>query len=178
MDYYNQDDEFQDIKQMLEEKQKKEKRELTKFAICFCAALVAFSLIGTIICNPSYFFDFDTAESSNSTKEEPEAAEHYTSYKERSNEIATNTDITPQKEETAEVFDYSKVPMESVSSSFIDAVGYSTEYEVLLIQINGTDLYQYNNVDISVYRSFINAESLGKYFNANIKGQYDYEKIY
>ena len=75
-------------------------------------------------------------------------------------------------------FDYSAVPLKQVESSFIDAVGYSEEYRVLLIKMNGSYLYRYNDVDVSVYRDFINADSLGTYFNANIKGQYDYERIY
>ena len=80
--------------------------------------------------------------------------------------------------EDGKPFDYKVIPMIEVDSSFIDSVGYSDDNGILLIKMNGKDLYMYEDVGQFDFTDILGAESPGEYFNENIKGQYDYEKIY
>ena len=74
-------------------------------------------------------------------------------------------------------FDSSIIPMLTVDSSFIDSIGYSPRYKVLLIAMNGKDLYAYYNVNSSVFYNLSAADSPGSYFNEHIKSQYEYQKL-
>ena len=38
-------------------------------------------------------------------------------------------------------------------------------------------VYQYKDVPVSVYNAMLMAESVGKYFYANIKGKFEYVKV-
>lgn len=63
---------------------------------------------------------------------------------------------------------------QSVESSVISAVGYSN---VLEIQFESGRVYQYYDVPKDIYEGMLNAESKGRYFNANIRGKYAYREI-
>jgi len=56
------------------------------------------------------------------------------------------------------------------SSSMIDKVGYK-DGDLVVVFNNGKKV-NYYNVPESVYNNFINAESLGRYYNVHIKGKY------
>lgn len=75
-------------------------------------------------------------------------------------------------------FDYTIIPMLSVTSSFIDFVGYSPMHKVLLIQMNGKNLYAYHDVNSLVFIELATAESPGSYFNSYIKDIYKCTKYY
>ena len=62
---------------------------------------------------------------------------------------------------------------EDVESSVIDAVGYS---RVLEIQFESRRVYQYYDVPQDVFDGMVNAESKGRYFNAHIRGKFDYRE--
>ncbi|OFW65587.1 MAG: hypothetical protein A2Y74_07005 [Actinobacteria bacterium RBG_13_63_9] len=58
-----------------------------------------------------------------------------------------------------------------VNSSMLAAVGFSQEQEVMVAQFQNGDLYRYNGVPADVFLSVLtNQESVGKAFNAHIKG--------
>jgi hypothetical protein len=61
-----------------------------------------------------------------------------------------------------------------VESSVIDAVGYS---RVLEIRFESGRIYQYYNVPEEIFEGMMQAESKGRYFNANIRGKFDYQEI-
>ena len=61
-----------------------------------------------------------------------------------------------------------------VESSVIDAVGYS---RVLEIRFESGRVYQYYNVPEDIFEGMMQAESKGRYFNANIRGKFDYQEI-
>jgi hypothetical protein len=63
---------------------------------------------------------------------------------------------------------------EDVESSVIGAVGYS---RVLEIQFESGRVYQYYDVPQDVFEGMLNAESKGRYFNAHIRGKFDYQEI-
>lgn len=60
-------------------------------------------------------------------------------------------------------------------SSHIDSIGYNEDSKELLVKFhNGT--YSYRNVPRSVFDAFKNAPSYGKFFEKEIKGQYQFSK--
>ncbi len=71
-------------------------------------------------------------------------------------------------------FDYQSVPMQDVTSTMLAEVGYDPDHQVLLLRFrsNGS-LYSYDDVPQSIYDDFMASDSLGSYFNSNIKGIYE-----
>ena len=47
----------------------------------------------------------------------------------------------------------------------------------LYVEFKSGKSYRYYGVEQSVYNKFLTAESMGKYFNKEIKGYYDYEEL-
>lgn len=58
-------------------------------------------------------------------------------------------------------------------SSAIKNVMYNAHTRSLKVQFIGGQLYEYQNVPVEVYDAFCHAESLGKFFNENIKTKFD-----
>lgn len=73
------------------------------------------------------------------------------------------------------VFDVDNIDMESTpQSSCFSSVGYDSDFQVLAVVFRTTGkMYVYYDFPESEWDNFINADSLGKYYNANIKGKYD-----
>lgn len=69
------------------------------------------------------------------------------------------------------------IKMHSVSSSNIAALGYEEESNTLAVEFNSGALYHYADVPREVYEALDNSQSIGKFFNANIKKQYDSERV-
>ena len=65
---------------------------------------------------------------------------------------------------------------QSVDSSNLASVGYDAENEILEVEFNHGGVYQYFDVPEDVYRELMAAPSHGRYFMANIRGDYEYEK--
>ena len=64
-----------------------------------------------------------------------------------------------------------------VNSSAIVSVGYGHDSMVLEIELTGGAIYHYFDVPESVYREFMSADSLGKYYNTNIRNSYRYAQL-
>jgi ATP-dependent DNA helicase RecG len=64
-----------------------------------------------------------------------------------------------------------------VESSNLASVGYDTKKEILEIEFNHGGIYQYFAVPQDVYDELMDADSHGKYFVHNIKGDYRYIKV-
>lgn len=64
-----------------------------------------------------------------------------------------------------------------VSSSTIASVGYDETIQVLEVEFIKTGIYQYMNVPLPTYEALMAAPSLGVFLNANIKGQFPYERL-
>lgn len=64
-----------------------------------------------------------------------------------------------------------------VSSSNVAAVGYDINTMTLEVEFNSGSVYQYFDVPEAEYLNLIGAESVGKYLNQNIKGNYRYVQI-
>ncbi|GAB1542784.1 hypothetical protein NUACC21_54580 [Scytonema sp. NUACC21] len=57
----------------------------------------------------------------------------------------------------------------TVESACLRSVGYDTANQILEIEFQKGEVYQYQGVPVTVYAALMNASSHGKYFNANIK---------
>lgn len=67
----------------------------------------------------------------------------------------------------------------TVTSSNIEKIRYHSGNQTLEIMFKSGDVYQYFDVPQQIYEGFVNPPggSHGKYFHANIKGQYRYAKL-
>ena len=68
------------------------------------------------------------------------------------------------------------VELTPVTSSTIDAFGYDPALNELYVQFKSGAVYTYSNVESETYFALCEAESFGKFLNANIKGHYEYIK--
>ena len=64
-----------------------------------------------------------------------------------------------------------------VESSAIQAIRYDEERAKLFVTFNDGDEYVYVGVPGEVHRSFVDADSKGRFFAYEIRDQYPYNKI-
>lgn len=65
----------------------------------------------------------------------------------------------------------------SVESSNLASIGYDAENEILEVEFKHGGVYQYFDVPQNVYEELMNASSHGVYFSANIRNDYEYQKL-
>ena len=69
----------------------------------------------------------------------------------------------------------------SFNSSFIKAATYSPKTKEMVVKMNdrqgNAKYYKYENISSKNFDNFSKSTSKGQYFNQNIKGKYDYERI-
>ncbi len=80
---------------------------------------------------------------------------------------------------TPSVFDVDDVTMQSTPDSYcFSEIGYDSDWEVLVVRFRDSGaVYMYSDFPESEWIQFIAADSLGRWYNANIKDHYEYEKI-
>ncbi len=66
--------------------------------------------------------------------------------------------------------------MIKVNSSNIKAVEYLAEEKVLRVLFKNEVLYSYKDVAVEVFENLLKAESVGKFFNDNVKTKYFFSK--
>jgi hypothetical protein len=64
-----------------------------------------------------------------------------------------------------------------ITSTNIRAAGYDEDSQTLEVEFNSGLVYQYAGVPASEYEGLMNADSKGKYLNANIKNRYSYVRL-
>jgi len=64
-----------------------------------------------------------------------------------------------------------------VESEAIRDIAYDPERAKLFVQFTDGDRYVYVGVPGEVHRSFLDAESKGRFFQAQIRDQYPYNKL-
>jgi hypothetical protein len=64
-----------------------------------------------------------------------------------------------------------------VSSSNIQSIGYDSDSQTLEIEFIKSGIYQYHGVPSEEHQAMMNSDSMGKYFNAHIKGRYSESKL-
>ena len=62
-------------------------------------------------------------------------------------------------------------------SSNIKSVGFDESTSVLEVEFNNCVVWQYYDVPEYIWHEFLNAESKGKFFNANIKNVYNGQRV-
>lgn len=68
-----------------------------------------------------------------------------------------------------EIILYKNIPVQPVESSNIEGIAYLSESKILKIRFSGGGEYVYRNVEELQYKNILNAKSIGRYFNDNIK---------
>ncbi|MDJ0799754.1 MAG: KTSC domain-containing protein [Calothrix sp. MO_167.B12] len=69
------------------------------------------------------------------------------------------------------------IAMLPVESSMANAVGYDSDEEVLQVEFNNGAIYQYTDVDDETWDGLYKTDSIGKFFNSEIRGKYQYERL-
>jgi hypothetical protein len=69
------------------------------------------------------------------------------------------------------------VEREPVSSSSIVSIGYDAGSETLEVEFKKTGVYHYLNVPQFIWERLMTAESIGKFFNAEVKNAYSCVKV-
>lgn len=64
-----------------------------------------------------------------------------------------------------------------VTSSNLKAIGYDKDTRVLIVEFLTGGVYEYSNVEESVYVNFLTAPSPGRYFLQEVKNKYEHKKI-
>lgn len=66
---------------------------------------------------------------------------------------------------------------QSVESSNLASVGYSSDSETLEVEFKNGHIYQYFNVPLFMFEQLMQAPSIGQFFNANIRNAYACSKV-
>ena len=64
-----------------------------------------------------------------------------------------------------------------VDSSAIQTIDYDTEHAKLFVRFASGERYVYVGVPAEVCRSFLDADSKGRFFQAEIRDQYPYNRL-
>lgn len=66
---------------------------------------------------------------------------------------------------------------ELVSSSNLVSVGYDADSETLEVEFKGGSVYQYFNVPVFMHERMMVADSIGIFFNAEVRNAFPCEKL-
>jgi hypothetical protein len=73
------------------------------------------------------------------------------------------------------------IPLTPVQSSQIHAIGYDAASSTLRVQFKSAagagSVYDYPGVPAETHANFLKAESVGKFFGANVKGKFEFKKL-
>jgi hypothetical protein len=64
-----------------------------------------------------------------------------------------------------------------ITSTNLRAAGYDEGSQTLEVEFTNGAVYQYAGVPLNEFEGLMNADSKGKYLNANIKNRYPYTKL-
>ncbi|MEH2390669.1 MAG: KTSC domain-containing protein [Nostoc sp.] len=85
------------------------------------------------------------------------------------NEAITETTALPFEEEP--------IVMLPVVSSMAMAVGYDRNEHILQVEFQSGSIYQYLGVDEDTWEDLHSSDSVGSFFNQEIKGRYDCDRL-
>ena len=66
---------------------------------------------------------------------------------------------------------------QAVSSANLVSIGYDPDSETLEVEFTKSGVYQYFNLPLFIYERLMIADSIGKFFNAEIKNAYPCSKL-
>ena len=70
-----------------------------------------------------------------------------------------------------------EIPMLPVHSTMANAVGYDPDHQVLQVEFKNGAVYQYEDVDEETWEAMISSNSLGQFYNYEIKGNYPSRRL-
>lgn len=70
-----------------------------------------------------------------------------------------------------------EIPMQTINSSVAYAIGYDADAQILQVEFQSGEVYQYFDVEAETWEDFHTADSIGEFFNQEIKGHYEYDRI-
>lgn len=79
--------------------------------------------------------------------------------------------------ENASISAAQPLAMLPVNSSMAKAIGYNNESQTLQVEFHSGAVYQYSDVDSETWESLQAADSTGRFFNSEIKGNYDCDRV-
>ncbi|MEH2382777.1 MAG: KTSC domain-containing protein [Nostoc sp.] len=85
------------------------------------------------------------------------------------NEVIAETTLLPFEEEP--------IVMLPVISSMAMAVGYDRNEHILQVEFQSGAVYQYLGVDNDTWEDLHSSDSIGSFFNQEIKGKYDCDRL-
>ena len=80
-------------------------------------------------------------------------------------------------ETTALPFEEEPIAMLPVSSSMAIAVGYDRDEQILQVEFQSGSVYQYLGVDENTWEDLQTSDSVGSFFNQEIKGRYGCDRL-
>ncbi|MDZ8026110.1 MAG: KTSC domain-containing protein [Nostoc sp. SerVER01] len=80
-------------------------------------------------------------------------------------------------ETTALAFEEEPIAMLPVSSSMAAAVGYDRDEQILQVEFQNGAIYQYLGVDEDTWEDLHASDSIGSFFNQEIKGRYECDRL-
>ncbi|MFN6538547.1 MAG: KTSC domain-containing protein [Nostoc sp. EkiNYC01] len=80
-------------------------------------------------------------------------------------------------ETTALPFEEEPIAMLPVSSTMAAAVGYDRDEQILQVEFQNGAVYQYLGVDEDTWEDLHASDSIGGFFNQEIKGRYECDRI-
>jgi hypothetical protein len=66
---------------------------------------------------------------------------------------------------------------QEVDSSELRSVGYEADTSVLEAEFHSGEIYQYLDVPAELVLELLEAESIGRYFNAHIRSKFKFKKM-
>lgn len=73
--------------------------------------------------------------------------------------------------------DSKAIAMLPVNSSLAQAIGYDPDRKLLQVKFKRGSVYQYSDVDAETWDELCETDSLGRYYNTEIKGYYDCQRV-
>ena len=64
-----------------------------------------------------------------------------------------------------------------VSSSNLESIKFDGTAGELFVRFKGGGVYKYANVSVALFENFMDSPSKGKFFHANVKGKFPYQKV-
>jgi hypothetical protein len=64
-----------------------------------------------------------------------------------------------------------------VSSSMANAVGYDPNEQILQVEFHKGAVYQYSGVELETWEELQDTDSIGRYFNHEIRGNYQCDRV-
>lgn len=91
--------------------------------------------------------------------------------------IANNDISSFSDEETELPAEEEPIAMLPVRSTMASAIGYDEDREILQIEFNNGAVYQYSGVDCETWEELLDSDSIGKFYNSEIKGCYECDRV-